>query len=141
MKHEAKGVVKIVGASGVKEVTCLRKLSKLLRGDGIEQVVEFAVHVHPQDQKTLVISEVSTGHDTQLRILHPKTHQPMDVYQLSKFTAGQLRRLAQSALHTGLARIGHQRFLDALARAHLEQMASQAKDLQAKQRGTANADG
>lgn len=117
MTHPVAGTFTIVGKDGTQEIEYLRKFTKNLHGFGVQYPVEFALHVHPVDKRTLVISEMRTGHDTQMRVLHPKTRQPLNIYSLPKFTTGQLRRLAQSAIHTGLAKIGHENFLAAMVSA------------------------
>ena len=98
---------------GMQSIPYLLSITKSI--GGFE--VKFAVHVHPQDKRTLVISEMSTGCDTTMRIRHPKSpHMLLELCHVANGSVprGQLRKLTSSAVHNGLKRIGHLQFLVAI---------------------------
>lgn len=109
-----------MSSEGMKPVTTYDVWNKKIGGLDFR----FALHADPSPSQPFIrdlrISELSTGFDTDTKILHPVHRLQLTEAALKTLSPRQVKQAARAALHNHLNKVGHENFITAVLRAQMQ---------------------
>lgn len=112
--------VMVTGSTGQVEAVTYDRWTK--RIEGIE--FHFALHADPSPGqpflRDLRVSELSTGFDTDTKILHPVHRVQVTEAALKVLSTRQIKQTARAALHRKLNEVGYGNFVQAVLQGQIQ---------------------